>query len=806
MWFFKKKAAPYNLSAPKWSGGSPLTYTLFDGTRVSDSKEFSVFELKPDSSPLQQALAANAVKMWRIFRHPAVSTFIDSYEYEGSTYVVTEKIIPFDASALSESELTWAIYVMADFVAFLDNEKEKPVHGNILEESLFMTHGHELKIAGLHWMTFTSLEGPINEYYNDWCRCVKQAMPEPVDGAPSYAIDIRFVAHFIELWEDKLPKVFSKFAKRWMMNTKKIPSPKMFLDLDYWKTDKFMLTILFLRDLPLKDQFDRENFLKNLLDTINIFSIETQEYTILPILISSLSFSQSSSILENILAIGKNMNQESYGKIIIPSILPLFESKDRSIRVHLLSQIDKLIPFFTPKIINDTIFQNIIIGLNDSVVALKAATIIAMVPLAPHLSVNNGKTLLRELKRLQSDQDSSIRCNSVVCLAKIADSIEQEFRIPTLIQCFAKATTDSFGPTRKAAISAYKMCSNYFNQEIIAKSIMPALSPLCVDPNMEIRASAIKSMKDYIEKLSQDVPDESEFEKPETLEQEKPVVSKPIQQQQQRANIPSRNNIQTNAKNTASDDINFSDEDDEDNDWGKVKNVNSSFNRQPSRKTKQPRSGKGLAIKNAKQDAYSSGQVDNNEVDPDDDAWGDIKSVKTPPRSAQKVVVTHDGWSDDDDIFDEVGNDISLQNSSNQQISQNVSNSPVKQINGISPNRSSPSTSFARKKDDDYRLKKDNNANMLPAHSKNLSQQKPKQAQISFSKATEDELEADDDWGPPKDIIIRKNNPKVSMRTSSHETTHQAPHPSNKTVRAKKVIVTKASTGWDDDIDWDEED
>ncbi|OHT09682.1 hypothetical protein TRFO_21290 [Tritrichomonas foetus] len=856
MWFFKKKTLPYTLSTQHFAAETPLSYKLFDGVRVSDQKEFSIFEIKPDNSPLQQALAQNAIKIWRTFRHPAIPVFIDSYENDGANYVVTDKILPFDERKLSDSELSWAIYIMTDFVGFL-GEDANAIHGNITGSSLFMTYGHELKIAGLHWMTVNGI-GPIHDFYSDWCRFTQYATPQPPDGAPTYSIDVRFIAAYMTQWENRLSRTFAKYAKRWAPNIRNPPSPKSLLALDYWKTDKFMTTILFLRDLPLKDQFDRETFFKNLLDTINIFSVETQEHAILPTLLASLSFAQTPAVLENILAIGKNMGSEAFGQTIVPSLLPLFESKDRSIRVHLLSQIDKLIPHFSPKIINENVFPNVVLGLNDTVVAVKASTIIAMVPMASHLSINNGKTLLRELKRLQSDPDSSIRCNSVICLAKIAEYIEAEFRVQTLIQCFGKAATDPFGPARKAAISAYRTCNSYFNQQIIATSIMPVLSPLCVDPHMDIRSLAIKAMRDYIEQLSQDVPEntaEPEHTAVSNTSSATTTTSANLNSNRNDRLSSSRqnrqnNNIGRNSHTNTSSGQRFGDikkkddslirnsgtnqrdkdEDEEDDDsWGEPIVV-----KKPQKPTMNNTQLKNAPMKlggadNKKKTSVSvvkAGNFDNdNEEEDDDDNWGDLKDVKVKAigasraqhqvsRPAQKPVlkpvakpeIVEDGWSDDDIEFDEDGN---VDSWGKQPVEQQQMKQPVKQT--IAQQHTATKPSVLNKV-----------SQKVEANSKPTTRNSNVINVNHFNNDDGDDDEDDDDgWGEPKEISVPKASARVADKpaaqkarpniASKHEEkpkprfSHEE-HEKKNLPRAKKVIISKNSDGWDDDIDWDEED
>ena len=582
MWFFSsKKTVQYKLQDLIFQSKSVIQYSLYDGVRISDQKQFSIFEIKVDpTSPLQQSLSKNALKIWKTFRHPAIPVFHESYESDGNIYVVTDKLLPFNFNEssfnssnsensncnsesqekiLTDNEILWALHILTDFVCFL-GDKANAIHGNIQGDSLFITYGHELKIAGLHWMTVNG-NGPINEYYNDYENLVldvnhyqesklneiyidPKATLEEIsitknrDKTMNFysTIDTKFIGAFISKYRSQLPErilnygdfwsssYFLSFSSYYATSGNVPPTPKMLLDDDFcWNqfsqsnqnetnngNNEFIHTLLFLRDLPLKEAEDRENFFQNLNRTIKIFSIQTQEYTILPILISSLSYTKSPEetplILEVIFLIGSNpsISEKSFENFIVPSMIPLFESKDRNIRIHLLKNIDSLIKHFSSKLINEKIFPNVILGLNDTVTAMKSATIVSMVSIATKLNKDNRKTLIRELKRLQAnDQDASIRCNSVICIAKIADTIDDEIRLQTLLSTFSAASKDSFAQTRRAAISGFKLCKKFFisSTEIISNSILTTLSPLCNDASIENRILAINTMKDYLDYL-----------------------------------------------------------------------------------------------------------------------------------------------------------------------------------------------------------------------------------------------------------------------------------------------------------------
>jgi hypothetical protein len=489
MWLFRKKAAPYTLSTEHWSCTSPISYKLFDCTRNSDKKEFCACEIRFDQSPFQTALGQNAIKNWKAIRHPVIPVFLDSFDDSGATYIITHRLLPFDDAVLSDAELSWAIYVLADFVGFL-NDDANAIHGSIGRDSLFMTPGHELKVAGLHWLTIGG-SGPLIDFASAY------------SGDPSSA-DLRAIATLANQWRTRLPPTVTRACRRF--TTSKI-SARSLLAIDHWKSDKFVQYLLVLRDLALKDEFERESFFRALTENLGTFSKALQVHVILPALMSALSYVQSSSILEVIIGVGEIMEKPEFGSSVVPNLVPLFNNKDRNLRVQLLSQIEKLLPYLSPSQLNDKIFGQIATGLSDAAAPLRAATIVAMCPTAQHLNTQNGRTLLRELKRLQGDPEASIRCNAVICIAKIADTIEQENRAPYLVQAIAKAAGDTAAIARRAAVNAWKSCLSHFSPYVVATAVMPALAPLCADAAIEVKVAAIKLMRHCVDVLSEGVPE-----------------------------------------------------------------------------------------------------------------------------------------------------------------------------------------------------------------------------------------------------------------------------------------------------------
>lgn len=116
--------------------------------------------------------------------------------------------------------------------------------------------------------------------------------------------------------------------------------------------------------------------------------------------------------------LGRLLDEEEYQHRIVPCLVKLFSSPDRTTRVKLLEKIDDFAPHLKPQIINDKIyawvlfvqfyvskFSNIVTGFMDTNPAVRETTIKAMTVFAEKLNYYNLNTdLMKHLARLQGEK------------------------------------------------------------------------------------------------------------------------------------------------------------------------------------------------------------------------------------------------------------------------------------------------------------------------------------------------------------------------------------------------------------------
>jgi SCY1-like protein 1 len=123
----------------------------------------------------------------------------------------------------------------------------------------------------------------------------------------------------------------------------------------------FVKVNLFLENISIKEQSEREGFFKKLDTSIETFPSEFSKYKILPELIKAFEFgSGGAKALSAIVKIGDHLSNEEYESIVIEPIMRMFASPDRAIRVSLLENMPKFIDHMTNKMVTNQVFPNIV--------------------------------------------------------------------------------------------------------------------------------------------------------------------------------------------------------------------------------------------------------------------------------------------------------------------------------------------------------------------------------------------------------------------------------------------------------------
>ncbi|KAI6221020.1 hypothetical protein M3Y99_01567000 [Aphelenchoides fujianensis] len=453
----------------------------------------------------------NQTQKLKTLRHPNVLTFFDSLEFDGTFYLVTEPCAPvdvyFEQNQLTGSQqelfVSWGLYQMLNCLKFLHNEVK--ISQNNIRESIFITASGDWKLSGFQ-RTEDSPKTDLNALADVVWQVFNGFHAEPPAMKSLERIPRRLHGLF-----KKLDSKTRAFAAADLLSESRSTG-------GFFK-NKFVDTLLFLDEFQLKDSAEKQSFFMNLKDNLDLFPDNIAKYKILPKLIHTYEYGDAGShILIPMFKLGRLLDEDEYQHRIVPCLVKLFSSPDRSTRVKLLERIDEFAPHLKPQVVNEKIYgqvpsilffhlvggcRNLVTGFMDTNPAVRESTVKAMVVFAEKLNYNNlNMDLMKYLAKLQgSDDQPGIRTNTTICLGKIGCFLDPSHRQRILINAFTRALKDPFPPARMAGVLALSATQQYYSLVEVANKILPALAPLTVDPDKQVRDQGFKSLRGFLENL-----------------------------------------------------------------------------------------------------------------------------------------------------------------------------------------------------------------------------------------------------------------------------------------------------------------
>ncbi|XP_027110593.1 probable inactive serine/threonine-protein kinase scy1 [Coffea eugenioides] len=539
------KDLPYNIGEPYSSAWG--SWVHFRGTSKDDGAPVSIFSLQGNNAnDGHLAAGRNGVKRLRTVRHPNILSFLHSSEAEtvdGSTtkvtiYIVTEPVMPLSEKikelALKGSQrdeyFAWGLHRIAKAVSFLNNDC-KLVHGNVCMASVVVTETLDWKLHAFdvlsefdgsneistgpmlqyEWLIGSQYK-PMELQKSDWATIRK---------SPPWALDSWGLGCFIyELFsgtklgkQDELrntasiPKSLLPDYQRLLSSapSRRLNASKLLENSEYFQ-NKLVETIHFMEILNLKDSVEKDTFFRKLPNLAEQLPREIVLKKLLPLLASALEFgSAAAPALTAFLKMGSWLSTEEFSSKVVPTVVKLFASNDRAIRVGLLQHIDQYGESLSTQIVDEQVYPHVATGFSDTSAFLRELTLKSMLILAPKLSHRTiSGSLLKYLSKLQVDEEPAIRTNTTILLGNIASYLNEGTRKRVLINAFTvRALHDTFSPARGAGIMALCATSSYYDVTEIATRILPNIVVLTIDPDSDVQSKAFQAVEQFLQLVKQ---------------------------------------------------------------------------------------------------------------------------------------------------------------------------------------------------------------------------------------------------------------------------------------------------------------
>ena len=105
--------------------------------------------------------------------------------------------------------------------------------------------------------------------------------------------------------------------------------------------------------------------------------------------------------------------------------------------------------------------------------------------------------------RCQLDEEAAIRANTTICLGKIASHIDAPTREKVLIPACCRALKDPFPPGRAAGLMSLTATQQHHKPLDVATKILPNVAPVVLDPERDVRETALACLRVYVQRLEQ---------------------------------------------------------------------------------------------------------------------------------------------------------------------------------------------------------------------------------------------------------------------------------------------------------------
>ncbi|GKB15665.1 probable inactive serine/threonine-protein kinase scy1, partial [Tanacetum coccineum] len=516
------KDLPYNIGEPYSSAWGSWTHSKGTSKFSADwywkRLKIWVYEEQVDGSPVsifsltgsnagdgRLAAGRNGVKRLRTVRHPNILSFLHSTEAEindGSStkvtiYIVTEPVMPL-AEKIKELGLqgtkrdeyyAWGLQRIAKAVSFLNNDCK----------------------LQYDWLVGSQYK-PVELAKSDWAS-IRKSPPWAID---SWGLGCLIYEIFSGLKLSKteelrntasLPKSLLPDYQRLLNSTpsRRLNSSKLLENCEYFQ-NKLVDTIHFMEILNLKDSVEKDTFFRKLPTLAEQLPREIVLKKLLPLLASALEFgSAAAPALTPLLKIGAWLSPEEFNIKVLPTLVKLFASNDRAIRVGLLQHIDQFGESLSAQVVDEQVYPHIATGFSDTSAFLRELTLKSMLVLAPKLSQRTlSGSLLKYLSKLQVDEEPAIRTNTTILLGNLASHLNEGTRKRVLINAFtARALRDTFSPARGAGIMALCATSSYYDAQEIAVRILPNVVVLTIDPDSDVRSKAFEAVEQFLQIVKQ---------------------------------------------------------------------------------------------------------------------------------------------------------------------------------------------------------------------------------------------------------------------------------------------------------------
>ncbi|WAQ86687.1 hypothetical protein PtA15_7A415 [Puccinia triticina] len=550
----------FGLGNKESSSEGQSIWTHYEGVKREDNSSVSIFVFDTantnqlNSNPfigskdrkLLLGFAKNSLKKLRSLRHPDILKFIDGTETDSAVYIITEKVSSLSAKLdqlkmTSQTEVEWKIWGLSRIVSALKflNGPGTSTHGNLRLTSVFITQSGEWKLSGFEVLSSPKDPQPIlytlgglfpesaryasPELMKTGYEVLKELDPSCLDSYQLYLL-IQTLFNNLPPSPDVSsqqrgsipPALFSAARRLASANPKGRLKAEAFWEIGFgsgeggggvagafFRENRLIKVCNGLEGFSLASQGERASLVKSIKDSAESLPPEFLKFRVLPSLVQSFDHgADGPTLLPLAISISSSLSPAEFSTIVLQSLIKIFASPDRAIRLSLLELLPQYVDHLDRSVVVEKIWPNLLTGFTDTVPIIREATVKSVLLLAPKLSeriLNND--LLRHLAKTQMDVEPGIRTNTCILLGRLSKSLTLSTCRKVLVPAFTRSVRDPFTPARIAGLMALMATVEYYEPEDLVGKVIPGMSICLIDKEKTVRDQAFKALDMFLERV-----------------------------------------------------------------------------------------------------------------------------------------------------------------------------------------------------------------------------------------------------------------------------------------------------------------
>ncbi|EPY53011.1 SCY1 protein kinase Ppk3 [Schizosaccharomyces cryophilus OY26] len=530
MEFFKSAASliskanflfPYDLDQ-KVPLASESVWTLHNGKIKQTGQTCSIFSIPIAARPELTRLAEQSADQLKGIRHPCIIKILGTHKDSTTLYIATEVVQPLSnqLSSLNNYQKICGLWRMASALSFL--EEQNCIHGNVQLSSIYLSETFEW-VLGDFFLTSSNPDTFKKNFQalNPFTSLASSIVRDLVLHRDFSQVDrIEFTYLVYQVFNPTYTKAVD-FSQRENIpanlhnSLKKLisPEPKQQIGISEFLRlgerpggffrSNFIVMVDMINKLQIQNPGDCQKLFELLKTYLSFLSSNYVQKRILPVIFLALKSDTSTDASEILFSIASvtNDNKDFEKDFGIP-LLSCLKTTNNRVRCLLVNELYKHNDILPPTLTSDDAFLLYcnFVKFNDS--KLKFSAILLYSAIAPKISkkaLNND--LLRTLALLQNDPQPSIRINSIICLGKISEYLDQHVRIRVLVAALSKSLRDPIADARKAALDVMLATAGYFSTKELATKFLPCVVPLLIDDNESLRISSEEVTQKFLNRI-----------------------------------------------------------------------------------------------------------------------------------------------------------------------------------------------------------------------------------------------------------------------------------------------------------------